>query len=156
MGEIGQLVKNAGHASKDGSVPVLKDKLGLKGRVIVLKEEAGESKTVIEKFEEYANESCYAFALVTPDDLVRKGKQSYKQGWPNVLFEIGWFFGRYGPRRLCILKKGQDTPLPSDLNGVLTLEFAKSVEEQFLRLQQELTTAGVIDWKSAGRGRGTL
>jgi predicted nucleotide-binding protein len=61
-----------------------------------------------------------------------------------VLFEIGWFYGRYGPRRLCILKKGKDTPLPSDLGGVLTLEFTTSVEEKYLRLQQELKAAGVI------------
>ena len=124
---------------------LLVEKLGLAGRVIVLKEEAGQSKTVIEKFEEYANQSCYAFALVTPDDLVQQGKQTYGQARPNVLFEIGWFFGRYGSRRLCILKKGKDTLLPSDLNGVLTLEFTVSIEEKFLRLQQELKAAGVID-----------
>ncbi len=123
---------------------LLEEQLGLAGRVIVLKEEAGQSKTVLEKFEEYANQSCYAFALVTPDDLVSQGEQKYGQARPNVLFEIGWFFGRYGSSRLCILKKGKDTPLPSDMGGVLTLEFTDSVEEKFLRLQQELKAAGVI------------
>lgn len=55
---------------------LLVDQLGLAGRVIVLKEEAGQSKTLIEKFEEYANQSCYAFALVTPDYLVQQGKHT--------------------------------------------------------------------------------
>lgn len=123
---------------------LLEGQFGLAGRVIVLKEEAGQTKTVIEKFEEYANQCCYAFALVTPDDLVQQGKASVGQARPNVLFEIGWFYGRFGPRCLCILKKGKDTPLPSDLGGVLTLEFTSSVEEKFLRLQQELKAAGVI------------
>lgn len=122
---------------------LLEDRLGMKGRVIVLKEEASQSKAVISKFEEHAKQCCYGFALVTPDDTVKKQATAYRQARPNVIFEIGWFYGRFGPTRLCILKK-TGTEIPSDLAGVVTLEFDRDVEEKFIRIKQELETARVI------------
>ena len=127
---------------------LLEDKLGLKGRVIVLKEEASQLKAVISKFEEYAKQCCYGFALVTPDDEVKKDKikkqaTEYRQARPNVIFEIGWFYGRFGPSRLCILKQ-TGTEIPSDLAGVVTLEFDRDVEEKYIRIKQELETARVL------------
>ncbi len=122
---------------------LLEDKLGLKGRVIVLKEEASRSETVIQKFEKHAKQCCYGFALVTPDDEVKKQDAAYRQARPNVIFEIGWFYGHLGPSRLCILKRA-GTEIPSDLGGVVTLEFDKAVGEVFLQIEQELEVAGII------------
>lgn len=122
---------------------LLEDKLGLKGRVIVLKEEASRSETVLQKYEKYAKQCCFAFALMTPDDQVRTQDAAYRQARPNVLFEIGWFFGRLGPSRLCILKRS-GSEVPSDLDGVVTLEFDKDVGEKFLKIEDELKAAGVI------------
>ena len=122
---------------------LLEDKLGLEGRVVVLREEASQSKVVIEKFEEHAKQCCYGFALVTPDDKVKKQDTAYRQARPNVLFEIGWFYGRLGPSRLCILKRA-GTEIPSDLSGVVTLEFDTAVSEDYLQIKQELELAGVV------------
>jgi len=122
---------------------LLEDKLGLKGRVVVLKEEASQTKTVIQKFEEHAKQCCYGFALLTPDDKVKKQDEAYRQARPNVIFEIGWFYGRFGPSRLCILKRA-GTEIPSDLGGMVTLEFNEAVSEEFLRIKQELVAADVI------------
>jgi len=110
--------------------------------VIVLKEEAGVARTIIKKFEDYAMDSCYAFALLTPDDFITKGKGNYLQARPNVLFEMGWFFGRFGPQKLCILKK-KGTNIPSDLDGISTIEFQEKVEEQSLAIRKELRQAGL-------------
>lgn len=122
---------------------LLEGRLGLRGRVVVLKEESSQTRTVLEKFATIANECCFAIALVTPDDLVRKEADTYGQARPNVLFELGWFFGRYGPERTCIMKQA-DTPVPSDLGGVVTLEFQTSVDEQYIALEKELVSANVI------------
>ena len=112
--------------------------------VVVLKEEAGVARTIIKKFEDYAMDSCYAFAILTPDDFVTKGKSKYLQARPNVLFEMGWFYGRFGPHNLCILKK-KGTQIPSDLEGISTIEFKEGVEEQSLAIRKELRQAGLVE-----------
>lgn len=122
---------------------LLEDKLGLTGRVIVLKEEVSRSETVIQKFEKYAKNCCYGFAIITPDDEVKKKDAEYRQARPNVIFETGWFFGRFGANRLCILKRA-GTEIPSDLGGVVCLEFNKDVGEKFLEIKEELRAAGIV------------
>ena len=120
---------------------VLSDEFGLQG--VVLKREANESRTVIEKFLEHAAPCGFAFAILTPDDFVKKQGSTYFQPRPNVMFELGWFFGRYGAHRACILKK-KGVPLPSDLGGVLSLEFEDSIEECLRELRVELERAGLV------------
>ena len=125
---------------------LLEDRLGLKGRVVVLKEEVSQGQTVIEKFERHARQCGYAFALLTPDDAVTKADAkggSYQQARPNVLFEAGWFYGRLGPTRLCLLKRS-GTAVPSDLAGVIAIDFAEQVREGFVEIQDALRAAGVI------------
>ena len=122
---------------------LLEEHLQLKDRVVVLKEEASQSKTVIDKFEAFANQCIYAVALVTPDDIVTNEEAKYTQARPNVLFEIGWFYGRFGPRRLLIVQR-KGTVLPSDLGGVVTCEFSGAVKESVIDIERELRAAGVI------------
>jgi predicted nucleotide-binding protein len=119
---------------------VLEDELDLK--VTVLKEEPGASETLIHKFEEFADDCCYAFALLTPDDFVTKEGKCYFQSRPNVLFELGWFYGHFGRSRVCIVKK-DTTEVPSDLNGILSIDFHETVSEGFIKIQDELKKAGV-------------
>ncbi len=111
--------------------------------VIVLKEEPGSSRTIIDKFEDYAMDSFSAFAILTPDDFVDKGKVKYLQSRPNVLFEMGWFYGRYGASHLCILKH-TGTELPSDLGGISTIDFKENITEQSLAIRNELRQSGLI------------
>ena len=109
----------------------------------VLKAEAWGGRTLIEKFEEEAQEAVFAVALITPDDTVRTSDAQYVQGRPNVIFELGWFYGRLGRKRVTIvLNKG--TQLHSDLDGVGRVEFGSSVEEVVLALEEELKAAGMI------------
>ena len=110
--------------------------------VVVLEEQVDSGMTVIEKFTNYAKGCCYAFALLTPDDFVKKGKLSTLQARPNVLFEIGWFYGRLGRDRVTLcLQKG--TAIPSDLSGIVRLEFADSVADKFTSIQDELKRIGL-------------
>ena len=54
---------------------LLEDRLKLK--TVVLIDEPSASEVLISKFEESANDCCYAFALLTPDDFVEKEGKSY-------------------------------------------------------------------------------
>jgi predicted nucleotide-binding protein len=135
---------------------ILEDKLDQK--VIVLQEEPSEGETVIGKFEKLADDCCYAFALLTPDDFVEKEGKSYFQARPNVLLELGWFYGRFGRDRVCIVKKLK-TEIPSDLAGILTINFHSDISEAFAKIEAELRRVGVIAdarglaRRSGGRGK---
>lgn len=120
---------------------VLKNGWNLDARF--LEDFPGKGRTLIEKFEQVADDMTYAFALMTADDTVQKEGVDYDQARPNVLFELGWFCGRLGRSRTCILFK-KKTKIPSDLEGIERYEFDKSVKEQHGAIQSELKSAGVI------------
>jgi predicted nucleotide-binding protein len=52
-------------------------------------DEPGKGRTLIEKFEEEARDAVFAFALLTPDDVIKTEKVEYIQPRPNVIFELG-------------------------------------------------------------------
>ena len=107
------------------------------------KAEAWGGRILIEKFAGGAREAAFTVASVTPDDTVRASHAQYVQGRPNVIFELGWFYGRLGRKRVTIvLNKG--TQLHSDPDGVSRVEFGSSVEEAALALEVELKAAGMI------------
>jgi predicted nucleotide-binding protein len=116
----------------------LKDFLVQAGRVaMVIEEQLDAGMTLIDKCTKYADQCCFAIALFTPDDMVTKGKKSELQARPNVLFELGWFYGRFGPDRVLILKQ-EGTGIPSDLAGVLTKNFQTNVKEVIIDIEKEL------------------
>lgn len=119
---------------------LLEDQFALKS--IILKNEASGGDSVMEKFETVARDCGYAFAIITKDDLVQKGKEKYFQARPNVLFELGWFYGRYGRSRVCILKQAE-TQIPSDLQGIITVNFIE-IKDAFIDMQKELRAAGLV------------
>ncbi|RYG01488.1 MAG: hypothetical protein EOO02_12670, partial [Chitinophagaceae bacterium] len=109
---------------------------------IVLKDEADNGRTIIEKFEHYGRLCGFVFVIVTPDDWVENKKTKYFQARPNVLFELGWFSGRYGRDKVRVLvQKG--TPLPSDLHGLVNIEFNDKVEEAYRKIKEDLQVAGI-------------
>ncbi len=110
---------------------------------VVLKEKPGKGRTLIEKFEEEAVVATFALALVTPDDVVSAADSEYPQARPNVIFELGWFYGRLGRGRVCILL-GRDTKIHSDLDGISRINFLESVEEKTSEIETELKAAGLI------------
>lgn len=110
---------------------------------IVLSSEAGKGRTIIEKFEDEAQPACFAFALLTPDDLIQNNDTEYAQPRPNVIFELGWFYGRLGRNRVCILLK-EGTIIHSDLDGISRIEFKKSISEKITEIENELQEARLL------------
>ena len=110
---------------------------------VVLMRKAGKGRTLIEKFEDEAQRAAYAFVLLTPDDIIKKDGIEYGQARPNVIFELGWFYGRLGRNRVCILfKKG--TKIHSDLDGISRIEFSDTVTEKIDEIERELLSGKIL------------
>lgn len=110
---------------------------------VVLMDQPGQGRTIIEKFEHEAASCSFAFALLTPDDQVLTTSGEQTQARPNVVFELGWFYGRLGRGRVVILLK-RGTQIHSDLSGIERYEFGVDVTEQVLKIEEELTRAGLM------------
>ena len=120
---------------------ILEKRLGLE--CVILKKESNQGDSVIEKFERNAGECGYAFAILSTDDFIQKEGGNYFQARPNVLFEMGWFYGRYGRKNVCLLKQ-KDVVMPSDLGGVICLEFTQKISEVYLEIEKELKTLSFL------------
>lgn len=122
---------------------MIKDDFGL--NPIILNEKPDRGKTIIEKFEQYAESCSYAFAIFTPDDVIEKNGEKYFQARPNVIFELGWFCSFLGRRRVCILfQEGEKMNIFSDFQGVIQKRFYNSISEVFRDIKLELEDVGII------------
>ena len=123
---------------------ILKEKFNL--HPIILSEQAGEGKTLIEKIEKYASECSYAFAIFTHDDIVVSNNgEKYFQVRPNVIFELGWFYAKLGRSKVCILnQESEQGSIFSDLKGVEYIPFKDKISEQYLKIKTELKAAGIL------------
>lgn len=87
---------------------------------VILHEQPNQGRTIIEKFEDYADVG-FAVVLLTPDDAgaPRDGIDNLRpRARQNVILELGFFLGRLGRQRVCALHKG-DMEIPSDFARVL-------------------------------------
>lgn len=116
----------------------------LRQEVVILREQPNQGRTVIEKFEDYADVG-FAVILLTPDDM---GGQSSSDGGSlmprarqNVVFEFGYFIGRLGRNRVCALYV-EGVEIPSDYSGVLYTKLDSSGAWR-LELAKELKAAGL-------------
>lgn len=117
------------------------EKLGLEA--IILKEQADQGKTIIEKFEKHADVG-FAVVLMTTDDmgakLVDAENGNYKaRARQNVIMELGYFAASLGRSRMCVLKS-EGVEEPSDILGLVytPVDNAKAWE---YKLAKELKSA---------------
>jgi DNA-binding MarR family transcriptional regulator len=109
---------------------------------IVLHEQANRGRTIIEKFEESAADVDGAVVLLTPDDQwqVDGSNEELRRARQNVIFELGYFYGRFERRSgrvLLLYKKPLD--LPSDISGIVYIDISQGVEQAGEQLRRELT-----------------
>ena len=87
----------------------------------ILDKQANKGRTIIEKFEDCADEASFAIVLLTPDDVgasVNDKAHLKYRARQNVIYEWGYFSGSIGRERVCVLYKG-NLELPSDTQGVV-------------------------------------
>jgi hypothetical protein len=109
---------------------------------VILNEQAHRGKTVIELIESFG-EVSFAIVLLTPDDAVldaatERPKYRARQ---NVILELGYFLGRLGRDRICVLYKA-GCEIPSDYQGVLLIEMDALGEWQRV-LAKSMRAAGL-------------
>jgi predicted nucleotide-binding protein len=108
---------------------------------IILDEQPDEGRTIIEKFEACAAQVGFAVVLLTPDDIgsLIGGDDLNERARQNVVFELGYFVGRLGRGKACLVRKG-NVEIPSDLHGVIYTEMDDS-DGWKLKLVKELKAA---------------
>ena len=102
---------------------------------IILAEQPTETLTTIfGSLDKHARECEVAIVLLTPDDNVNGGNRARQ----NVILELGYFMGLYSPesRHIVILRKG-DAEIPSDIHGVIRIDFKDDVVEAFKKLHDQ-------------------
>jgi len=123
------------------TVRVLKEGTGRK--VIVLHEQANAGRTILEKFEDHAGHVSFAVVLVTGDDEggVRYSDNRSLRGRQNVIFELGFFFGKLGRTRVAVLLESK-VEKPSDIDGLVYIALDKAGAWKYA-LAKELEAAGI-------------
>ncbi len=85
------------------------------------------SRTSIENLVNAAQEADFAALVLTADDMTISRGKAKASPRDNVIFELGLFMGTLGRERVFILKpKGVDVRIPSDLLGVVWLEYLRN------------------------------
>lgn len=108
---------------------------------IVLREMPSGGATLIDKFETHALGAELVFVLLTPDDTVQSSRrdQESRRARQNVVFEMGYFFGRFGRRtgRVILLSCGS-VELPSDIHGMVPIDVSEGVARVGESIRREI------------------
>jgi predicted nucleotide-binding protein len=103
------------HGPRDSVARLLEN---LNFQPVILEEQPDKGRTIIEKFEDYADVQ-FAIVVMTPDDMgAAKGSRSRPRARQNVILELGFFIGKLERNHVAALVVG-DIETPSDVRGVL-------------------------------------
>lgn len=111
-------------------------------QAIILQERAGHMP-VIHKLKKYGD-VAFAIGLLSPDDMGAPAAQPCEmrpRARQNVWFEMGYFIGRLGLDRVCVLIKS-DVEIPSDYDGVTYIVMDEAGGWK-IALARELMQAGL-------------
>ena len=113
----------------------------------ILQNNDGGGNTIIEALEQQIyQEAAFGIVLMTPDDYgyakARGDESMQPRARQNVLLEMGMVLASLGRNRMAILKKGA-LEHPSDVDGVLRLDFNDHVKEVAVRLATRMKKAGI-------------
>ena len=114
------------------SVARFLEQLGLE--VVILREQPGRGRTIIEKFEDHSNVD-FAVVLLTPDDVgAASGARDNLQprARQNVILELGYFVGKLKREKVCALYV-EGVELPSDMRGVQYIEYKGEWKSELAR-----------------------
>ena len=114
----------------------------LKLKAIILHEQPNRGRTVVEKLQQESKTAGYAVILLTPDDLgtVKGNDELEARARQNVVLELGYFLGKLGREKMCILLK-DSTTVPSNFNGIVYIPMDDAGRWKY-DLAKELTGAG--------------
>jgi CheY-like chemotaxis protein len=110
---------------------------------LVLHEQPSLGRTIIEKFEDIAQQVNLVFVLLTPDDHAQgseKSNEAKRRARQNVIFEMGFFFGKLQRKkgRILLLYK-EPLELPSDISGIIYVDISNGIESAGEHIRKELS-----------------
>lgn len=113
----------------------------------ILDEQPGKGQTMIDKFEEHADEAGFAIVLLTADDIGAPKDQKdnlQPRARQNVILELGYFIALLGRERVCVLYE-KDVELPSDIHGLSYLSYMPMGNDEGwkLKLAREIKNIGL-------------
>jgi hypothetical protein len=90
------------------------------------------TKTAVESLVRALDNTDFAVFVFAPDDALRLRTQDYSAVRDNVVFELGLFMGKLGPKRTFIVvpKGGEDLRIPTDLAGITPGTFDSEREKE--------------------------
>ncbi len=111
------------------------------GEPIILHEQPSMGRTIIEKFEHYAEDRDLVFVLLTPDDVVATSEDNNtkRRARQNVVFELGYFLAKLERRKgkVIVLYKGL-LELPSDIQGLVYIDVSHGIQASGELIRNEL------------------
>lgn len=106
--------------------------------VIELSDEPSKGQTVSAKLDETSGECSYAVVIMTGEDLTVDDEVRVRE---NVMHEIGFFQGRYGSERVCLMRE-EGVNIASNLKGIVYCGFPKdNIRASLVDLLRELRVA---------------
>ena len=110
----------------------------------ILEEQPSKGQTIIDKFEEHADEAGFAIVLLTADDVGApedRTDESKPRARQNVILELGYFLRGLGRDRVRILYE-EGVELPSDIYGISYVPMDRHGAWR-LELAQEMASVGI-------------
>jgi predicted nucleotide-binding protein len=100
-----------------------------------LAQEPNKGRTVLQKLNEESDKCSYAVVIMTGDDIISGEEIRVRE---NVMHEIGFFQGKYGLEKVCLLYE-EGTNIPSNIHGLVYIPFPKNIiDATFGSLSREL------------------
>lgn len=113
---------------------------------IILHEQSNQGQTIIEKFLTNSNVG-FAIILLSADDMgysIKEGQsKAKKRARQNIIFELGFFTAKLGRKKVIALVDTRgDFELPSDIYGVIYLDFDGAAGKWKFDVAKELAESG--------------
>jgi predicted nucleotide-binding protein len=111
---------------------------------IVLREQASQGRTIIEKFEALVDDVDLVFVLLTPDDEMAPpstGSDKSRRARQNVILELGFFLGKLQrlSGKIILLYKGS-LDIPSDISGIIYIDITNGLDAAGEQIRKEIAT----------------
>ncbi len=95
----------------------------IKLNTLELAQEPNKGRTVLQKLNEESDKCSYAVVVMTGEDKITDDETRARE---NVMHEIGFFQGKYGLEKVCLLHE-DGTNIPSNIHRLVYIPFPKGV-----------------------------
>ncbi len=108
-------------------------------KTLELSQEVNLGRTILQKLWDESEKCSYAVIVMTGDDVFSDSEAPRAR--ENVIHEIGFFQGKFGLNRICLLHE-DGANIPSNIHGLVYLPFPKDlVDSTYAALRREIESS---------------